>query len=61
MTLKTNNTWGQIIATPTVYYTTTGASALRVSLTKEGIDLAIGAWTNFIPVSGCRNIDYKSD
>jgi hypothetical protein len=50
MTLKTNDTWGQIIATPPVYYTTTDASALAVSQTKEAINLAIGAWGNYGPV-----------
>jgi hypothetical protein len=50
MTLKTNDTWGQIIATPPVYYTTTDASALAISQTKEAIDLAIGAWGNYGPV-----------
>ena len=50
MTLKTNDTWGQIIATPPVYYATTDASALAVSLTKGAIDLTIGAWGNYGPV-----------
>ena len=53
MTLKTNDTWGQIIATPPVYYTTTDASALSASLTKEAIDLAIGAWGNYGPRYWC--------
>ena len=50
MTLKTNDTWGQIITTPTAYYTITDAPALAVSSTKEAMDIAIGAWGNFGPV-----------
>jgi len=50
MTFRANDTWGTIITTPPVYYTTTDASALSVSLTKEAIDLAIGAWGNYGPV-----------
>ena len=48
MTLKTNDTWGTIITTPTAYYTTTDTPALAVSSTKEAMDIAIaiaiGAW-----------------
>ena len=50
MTLKTNDILGTVIITPPVYYTTTDAPALRVSQTKKGIDLAIGAWGNYGPV-----------
>ena len=42
MTLRANDTWGQIITTPTAYYTTTDAPALAVSSTKEVMDIAIG-------------------
>ena len=49
MTLRANDTWGTVITTPPIYYPTADASALAVSLTKEAIDLAIGAWGNYGP------------
>ena len=50
MTLRANDTWVTVITTPPIYYPTADASALAVSLTKEAIDLAIGAWGKFGPV-----------
>ena len=40
----------RLFTTPPIYYPTADASAIAVSLTKEAIDLAIGAWGNFGPV-----------
>ena len=51
MTLRANDTWGTVITTPPIYYPTADASALSVSLTKEAIDLAIGAWGNYGPTA----------
>ena len=50
MALRTNDTWGTIIATPPDYYSATDAPALAVSRIKEALDLAIAAWGNYGPL-----------